>query len=115
MRAQHLPHDHNYRTLAIIPAPMVAGGDERTQQVVPRGAFATIWLALFLDLLGFGIVIPVLPYYAQHFGASAAVVTLLSTSFSLAQFIMAPVLGRISDRYGRRPVMLVSIAGSARR
>jgi len=79
---------------------------------VPLGAFATIWLTLFLDLLGFGIVIPVLPYYATEHGASPAVVTLLSTSFSLAQFVMAPVLGRISDRHGRRPVMLLSIAGS---
>lgn len=79
---------------------------------VPLGAFATIWLTLFLDLLGFGIVIPVLPYYASEHGASPALVTLLSTSFSLAQFVMSPVLGRLSDRHGRRPVMLLSIAGS---
>jgi multidrug resistance protein len=79
---------------------------------VSAGAFATIWLALFLDLLAFGIIIPVLPFYATHHGASPAVVSLLSTTFSLAQFVMSPVLGRISDRYGRRPVMLVSIAGS---
>ncbi len=75
-------------------------------------AFATIWLALFLDLFGFGIVIPVLPYYATHFGASPSLVTMLATAFSLAQFVMSPVLGRLSDTYGRRPVMLVSIGGS---
>ncbi len=89
------------------------GGDGPVDpKPVPLGAFATIWLTLFLDLLAFGIVIPVLPYYASEHGASPAVVTLLSTSFSLAQFVMSPVLGRISDRRGRRPVMLLSIAGS---
>lgn len=79
---------------------------------VPLAAFATLWLTLFFDLVGFGIIIPVLPFYATSFGASAQTVTLLSTSFSLAQFAAAPLLGRISDRVGRRPVMLVSIAGS---
>ncbi len=79
---------------------------------VPTKAFATLWLTLFIDLVGFGIIIPVLPFYATSFGASPQVVTLLSTSFSLAQFLAAPVLGRISDRVGRRPVMLISIAGS---
>lgn len=76
------------------------------------GAFATVWLTLFLDLLAFGIILPVTPYYAESFGASVATVTLLSTAFSLAQFVCAPLLGRLSDRVGRRPVMLVSIAGS---
>ncbi len=79
---------------------------------VPVAAFATLWLTLFLDLVGFGIIIPVLPFYAESFGASAQVVTLLSTAYSLAQFGASPVLGRISDRVGRRPVMLISIAGS---
>jgi MFS transporter, DHA1 family, tetracycline resistance protein len=79
---------------------------------VPLAAFATLWLTLFFDLVGFGIIIPVLPFYATSFGASPQTVTLLSTTFSLAQFAAAPVLGRISDRVGRRPVMLVSIAGS---
>ena len=75
-------------------------------------ALATVWFTLFLDLVSFGIVIPVLPFYATHFGAAAWVVTLLSTGYSAAQFVMAPVLGRLSDRHGRRPVMLISIAGS---
>jgi DHA1 family tetracycline resistance protein-like MFS transporter len=79
----------------------------------PVAAFATVFITLFLDLVAFGIVIPVLPYYAEHFGASPSVVTLLSTSFSLSQLAMAPVLGRWSDRFGRRPVLLVSIAGAA--
>ena len=82
---------------------------------MPQGharALLTVWFTLFLDLVSFGIVIPVLPFYATHFGAAAWVVTLLSTGYSAAQFVMAPVLGRLSDRHARRPVMLFSIAGS---
>lgn len=75
-------------------------------------ALATVWFTLFLDLVSFGIVIPVLPFYAKSTGASEGVVALLATAYSAAQFMMSPVLGRLSDRHGRRPVMLISIAGS---
>jgi DHA1 family tetracycline resistance protein-like MFS transporter len=75
-------------------------------------ALATVAFTLFLDLMGFGIILPILPFYAESMHASETVVALLATAFSAAQFVMSPVLGRISDRYGRRPVMLVSIAGS---
>lgn len=85
------------------PAP-TPGGHAR--------ALATVWFTLFLDLVAFGLIIPVLPFYAEHFGAAAWMVTLLSTVFSLAQFVMSPVLGRLSDRHGRRRIMLISIAGS---
>ncbi|HVH98120.1 MAG TPA: MFS transporter [Enhygromyxa sp.] len=77
-----------------------------------RRALATVAFTLFLDLAGFGIILPILPYYAESMHASATMVALLSTAFSAAQFLMSPVLGRISDRHGRRPVMLLSIAGS---
>jgi len=77
-----------------------------------RRALATVAFTLFLDLAGFGIILPILPYYAESMNASETTVALLSTAFSAAQFLMAPVLGRISDRHGRRPVMLLSIAGS---
>ena len=77
-----------------------------------RRALWTVAFTLFLDLAGFGIILPVLPFYAEHHGASPAMVSLLSTAFSLAQFVMSPVLGRLSDKHGRRPVMLISIAGS---
>jgi MFS transporter, DHA1 family, tetracycline resistance protein len=72
-----------------------------------------IFLTVFIDLLGFGIIIPLLPFYAEHFGASALMVGLLSTSFSLAQFLFAPFWGRLSDRIGRRPVILIGLLGSA--
>ena len=72
-----------------------------------------IFLTVFIDLLGFGIIIPLLPFYAEHFGASALAVGLLSTSFSVAQFLFAPFWGRLSDRVGRRPVILIGLLGSA--
>lgn len=79
---------------------------------IPKMVLAVVFMTLFLDLVGFGLILPVLPFYAVSFGASAAIVALLSTAYSVAQFGMSPVLGRISDRHGRRPVMLISIAGS---
>jgi multidrug resistance protein len=72
-----------------------------------------IFFTVFIDLIGFGIIIPLLPFYAEHFGASALVVGLLSTSFSAAQFLFAPLWGRLSDRIGRRPVILIGLLGSA--
>ena len=73
---------------------------------------ATIFVIVFIDLLGFGLILPLLPYYADRFGATPFVVGLLAASYAAAQLIGAPVLGRLSDRHGRRPVLLVSIAGT---
>jgi len=73
---------------------------------------AILFFIVFIDLLGFGIIIPQLPFYGVHFGASPSAVTLLMACYSLAQFFMSPVLGRLSDRIGRRPVLLVSMACS---
>lgn len=72
-----------------------------------------ILLTSFLDLLGFGIIIPLLPFVAERTGASPLEVTMLMASYSLMQFIFAGAWGRLSDRIGRRPVFLLSIAGSA--
>ena len=72
-----------------------------------------IFVTVFIDLLGFGIIIPLLPFYAESFGASALVIGLLSTSFSLMQFLFAPVWGRLSDIFGRRPIILAGLLGSA--
>lgn len=71
-----------------------------------------LFLTVFLDLVGFGIVIPLLPFFAQKLGADAVQVTILMASYSLMQFLFAPFWGRLSDRLGRRPVLLISIGGS---
>ncbi|HET7593896.1 MAG TPA: MFS transporter [Stellaceae bacterium] len=71
-----------------------------------------LFLIVFIDLLGFGIVIPLLPFYGMQFGASAAEVTWMMACYSLAQLFFSPLLGRLSDRIGRRPVLLISLVAS---
>ena len=71
-----------------------------------------IFLTIFVNLVGFGIIIPLLPFYAETFGASPFVIGLLFAVFSLAQLIAAPALGDLSDKYGRRPVLVFSLAGT---
>ncbi len=72
-----------------------------------------IFLTVFIDLIGFGIVLPILPLYAQHFGASETVNGWLVAIYSAAQLLAAPLLGSLSDRVGRRPVLFVSLLGTA--
>ncbi|MBX9685969.1 MAG: MFS transporter, partial [Candidatus Obscuribacterales bacterium] len=76
-------------------------------------ALLLIFLTVFIDLLGFGIIIPVLPQCATEFGADPQTVGYLVMSYSLMQFFMTPFWGRLSDSVGRRPIMLVSLATSA--
>jgi len=71
-----------------------------------------IFLTIFVNLIGFGIIIPLLPFYAQTFGASPVVIGLLFAIFSLCQLIAAPALGDLSDRQGRRPVLIFSLLGT---
>lgn len=78
-----------------------------------RSSLLIIFLVVFIDLLGFGIVLPLLPRYAREFHASAPVLGLLMSAFSAMQFLFAPLWGRISDRVGRRPILLIGLAGSA--
>lgn len=78
-----------------------------------KAQLGIIFLTVFIDLIGFGIVIPILPLYAKHFGANESVIGLLLGTYSLMQFLFSPVLGRISDRIGRRPVLLVSLLATA--
>jgi len=78
---------------------------------VPR-ALLPVLLTVFLDLIGFGIVIPLLTFYAEIYGATAVQVTWLMACYSLTQFLFAPMWGALSDRVGRRPVMLATIACS---
>ncbi len=71
-----------------------------------------IFLTIFVNLVGFGIIVPLLPFYAETFGASPLTIGLLFAVFSLSQLFAAPVLGDWSDRYGRRPVLIFSLAGT---
>ncbi|MDB4380339.1 MFS transporter, partial [Mariniblastus sp.] len=79
-----------------------------------KGALGVIFLTVFIDLLGFGIVLPLLPLYADIFGTdpSGIVIGMLMACFSIMQFIFAPIWGAISDRIGRRPVIIIGLAGS---
>lgn len=78
-----------------------------------RKPLTVIFITVFIDLLGFGLVLPLLPLYAERFGATPFIVTSLSASYSFMQFLFVPLWGRLSDRIGRRPVLLVSIAGTS--
>ncbi len=71
-----------------------------------------IFVTVFIDLLGFGIVLPLLPRYAKHFEADGLTLGLLMASFSAMQFLFAPLWGRVSDRVGRRPILMLGLAGS---
>jgi DHA1 family tetracycline resistance protein-like MFS transporter len=71
-----------------------------------------IFLTILVNLIGFGIIIPLLPFYALTFGASPLVIGLLFASFSLSQLFASPVLGDLSDRWGRRPVLIFSLVGT---
>lgn len=78
-----------------------------------RSPLVIIFITIFIDLVGFGIVIPVLPLYAERYGASETTVGILLAIYSAMQFVFAPILGRLSDRIGRRPVLLVSLIGTS--
>jgi multidrug resistance protein len=75
-----------------------------------RSALGILFVIVFIDLLGFGMVIPVMALYAERLGASPSETGWLMASYSLMQFVFAPFWGRLSDRYGRRPLLLASIA-----
>ena len=82
--------------------------DRRASRVV-----TFVFLTVFLDLIGFGIVIPLFPFYVKTMGGSARTVGFLLSCFSFTQLVATPFLGRLSDRVGRRKVILVSLAGNA--
>lgn len=73
----------------------------------------SIFLIVFIDLLGFSVILPLLPFYAESFGANATIVGFLVAIYAAGQMFSAPLLGRLSDRYGRRPFLIVSIFGGA--
>lgn len=85
----------------------------QTDPTRKRGALVPVFLTVFIDLLGFGIVIPLLPIYSQAYGASGTALGLLFSSFSLMQLIFAPFWGRLSDKVGRRPVLIGGLIGTS--
>jgi DHA1 family tetracycline resistance protein-like MFS transporter len=72
-----------------------------------------LFLIVVTDLIGFGVIIPLLPFYAEYYQASPADVGMVMATYSLTQFIAAPFWGRLSDRYGRKPILLISLAGAS--
>jgi DHA1 family tetracycline resistance protein-like MFS transporter len=77
-----------------------------------RRRLTVIFVIVFVDVLGFGLILPLLPYYATELGATPVVIGLLVASYAIAQVIGVPILGRLSDVYGRRPILIVSILGT---
>ena len=82
--------------------------------LMKRSPLLVIFVTVFINLIGFGIFIPLLPFYARspEFNASPRTIGLLFASYSIMQFLFSPVLGRLSDRYGRRPLLLLSMVGT---
>lgn len=78
-----------------------------------RGPIFILFVSLIIVMLGFGIVVPILPFYVAHFGATGQALGLLMAIYSIMQFIFAPVWGRLSDRVGRKPVLLIGLSGYA--
>src|SRR4051794_14865803 len=72
-----------------------------------------IFFTIFIDLVGFGIVIPLLPFYADELKATPFDIGILVSSYSLMQFIFSPIWGNLSDRYGRRPILFFTILGAS--
>ena len=77
-----------------------------------KGSLATVFLVVLIDLIGFGLVLPLLPFYAREFAATPVVIGLLYSIYSVAQLFFSPIWGSLSDRIGRRPIMLLSTAGA---
>ena len=78
-----------------------------------KPSILVVFLTVFIDLIGFGIVVPLVPLFSRHYGASGFVIGAIIASFSAMQFIFSPIWGKLSDRYGRRPILLISTAGAA--
>jgi MFS transporter, DHA1 family, tetracycline resistance protein len=82
------------------------------REPMPPG-FWVVWTTVVIDLIGFGIAIPVLNPFARELGSTPVMIGFIGAAFSLAQFVVAPMLGRLSDRIGRKPVLVLSLAGTA--
>ncbi|HEV2292609.1 MAG TPA: MFS transporter [Tepidisphaeraceae bacterium] len=102
------PHDSASPPAPPPHAPALAEADSTP----PKGALLIIFMIVFADLMGFGLIIPLLPFYARQYAASDFQVGLLFAVYSGCQLIASPVLGLMSDRFGRRPVLILSQIGS---
>jgi DHA1 family tetracycline resistance protein-like MFS transporter len=96
-----------------MPTPEEAQSAALAAATPGRASRLILYGAVFFDLLGFGIVIPFLPMYAKRLGVGAGAIGLILASYSIMQFICAPLLGQLSDRIGRRPVILLGLIGSS--
>src|SRR3954462_12403875 len=88
--------------------------EDASAQAAPRrkSGLLIVFITVFIDLLGFGIVLPLLPRYGEYYHAEGAVLGLLMASFSAMQFLFSPIWGRVSDFVGRRPILILGLAGS---
>src|SRR5215211_5945052 len=86
--------------------------DDAPMTAAPQGALGVIFLIVLADLLGFSVIIPLLPFWARKYHASDFQIGLLFSIYSICQLVGSPILGLISDRFGRRPVLLFSQIGS---
>ena len=89
-----------------------SGRARRERKPLPPG-FGAIWTTVAIDLVGFGIVLPILPRYARDLSISPTTIGLIVGSFSLAQMVFSPIMGRLSDRFGRKPILIFSLCGTA--
>src|SRR5262245_66064057 len=85
----------------------------QTPKISTRAALNLIFFILLMDVIGISILFPVAPYIVRRYSSDALMLTTLTTIYALAQFVAAPMLGKLGDRYGRRPVLLISLFGSA--
>ena len=93
-------------------SPTLRKGGAEVSAAPPWVRLSILFLTVFVDLVGFGIVLPLLPIYADRFGASGTQIGILVLSYSAAQLLFAPIWGRLSDRFGRRPILIVGLLGS---
>jgi MFS family permease len=85
----------------------------RVENMNRQPSMFVVFLTVFIDLIGFGMIVPLVPMFSRHYGASGWLIGAIIASFSAMQFIFSPIWGRLSDRHGRRPILLISTAGAA--